>query len=805
VVVKGQQSFNSFWLASTTAVLVTQPAWADTVHLTTVRLNPTLSGVEVLLETPKSESLAVFTSSYGRTFSADIINNTQLRLPKGNTFFPTNPTNGITAVTVMPVDAKSIRVTVTGKAGSLVGKAIRGNRGLVLSFQTTDTSLIQAKSSLPKSHQVSASSTKHQQLPQHKASSASRSNPASNKRNLQQVAQAGSPPPTSTLSPSPTNSNIPTQPTLAPGYLNPSPNPLQFPTRPEEVRIQGTQPITLQQAFELARRNNRTLQISELTLERSRAALREAQAALLPTLNLSAQFANSGQAFINGYSNSGVNSLSSTGNNSGSNATGVSGAVGTVGGSNTTGGGTTSGGGNAGTVSVGNTGTSVGATTTGTSTTGTSTTGSTATAAVISNTGNAPASTNAVVSNTGGTSAGGSNTGGTSAGGSNTGGTSAGGSNTGGSNVSNNQGSSLSGTGASSFGQYGRFSSTALSGTLALSYNIYTSGGRNASIRAAEEQVRYDQLGVETQSQQLRLDVSNDYYNLQGADQQVLIYQAAVRNARASLRDTQAQERAGVGTRFDVLRSQVQLANQIQNLTSSLATQQTYRRQLAQRLSVAQSVDVSAADPVQIAGLWNLSLEDSIVLAFKNRAELEQYVATRNIAEQNRRLALSNLGPQVSFSGQYNINDTLYSLSSIQDTGLSGGNDTYTVGVIARLLLFDGGASRASAAQQEVNKAIAETNFANKRNLVRYDVEQYYSTLQSNLSNIQSATIAVSEATEALRLARLRFQAGVGTQTDVISSENDLTNSQGTRVNAILNYNRSLANLQRAVSSGQPR
>jgi OMF family outer membrane factor len=83
------------------------------------------------------------------------------------------------------------------------------------------------------------------------------------------------------------------------------------------VRIQGTQPITLQQAFELARRNNRTLQISELTLERSRAALREAQAALLPTLNLSAQFANSGQAFINGYSNSGVNSLSSTGNNSG--------------------------------------------------------------------------------------------------------------------------------------------------------------------------------------------------------------------------------------------------------------------------------------------------------------------------------------------------------------------------------------------------------------------------------------------------------------------------------------------------------
>jgi OMF family outer membrane factor len=59
----------------------------------------------------------------------------------------------------------------------------------------------------------------------------------------------------------------------------------------------------------------------------------------------------------------------------------------------------------------------------------------------------------------------------------------------------------------------------------------------------------------------------------------------------------------------------------------------------------------------------------------------------------------------------------------------------------------------------------------------------------------------VAQAEEALRLAILRFQAGVGTQTDRISAEAALTQAQGNRVSAIINYNLALAQLQRAVSN----
>ena len=73
--------------------------------------------------------------------------------------------------------------------------------------------------------------------------------------------------------------------TQPPRSLEPNPNPLLFPTQPDDVRIEQTQAITLQQAVDLARRNSKTLQVADLQVQQSRSALREQKAALYPDLN----------------------------------------------------------------------------------------------------------------------------------------------------------------------------------------------------------------------------------------------------------------------------------------------------------------------------------------------------------------------------------------------------------------------------------------------------------------------------------------------------------------------------------------
>ncbi len=158
----------------------------------------------------------------------------------------------------------------------------------------------------------------------------------------------------------------------------------------------------------------------------------------------------------------------------------------------------------------------------------------------------------------------------------------------------------------------------------------------------------------------------------------------------------------------------MQLANATQDLTQALGDQVTARRQLARRLSLAQSVSISAADPVEIAGLWNLALEESIVLAFQNRAELTQQLARRNISESQRRIALSQIRPRVSLVTTYNVLDAI-------DDDVSGLADGFSLGARFSLNLFDGGAARARANQEEANIAIAETTFADTRDQVRFE------------------------------------------------------------------------------------
>jgi outer membrane protein TolC len=339
----------------------------------------------------------------------------------------------------------------------------------------------------------------------------------------------------------------------------------------------------------------------------------------------------------------------------------------------------------------------------------------------------------------------------------------------------------------------GNNSSTAavLGGSVELNYDIFTSGRRSAQINAAERRVRLQQLQVEVTAEATVLDVVNDYYDLQEADEQVRIARASLVETESSLRDATALERAGIGTRFEQLQAQVDVANAQQDLVEALSQQQVARRQLRQRLGLAETVNVTAADPVQVAGDWLPSLEETIVLAYQNRAELEQQLVQREISQQQRRAALAELGPQVSAFASYGVQDTLN-----QEGGL---DDTYQLGLRLNMNLFDGGATRARAAQEEANVAIAETQFAQARNQVRLEVEQAYFTLQSSFENTRTATQAVDFATEALRLARLRYRAGVGTQTEVLQAQSDLTQAEVNLLQAILGYNRSLASLQRAV------
>jgi type IV pilus assembly protein PilQ len=119
----------------TIAALAAQPGLAATPRITGVQVNPTAAGLEIVLNTQGGEVGNVFTIQQGNTLRADITR-TQLGLPNGE-FRQANPAPGIAAVSVVPLDANSVRLTVEGSGQVPVGDVLSSStQRLVIGVQT---------------------------------------------------------------------------------------------------------------------------------------------------------------------------------------------------------------------------------------------------------------------------------------------------------------------------------------------------------------------------------------------------------------------------------------------------------------------------------------------------------------------------------------------------------------------------------------------------------------------------------------------------------------------------------------------
>jgi outer membrane factor, OMF family len=330
-------------------------------------------------------------------------------------------------------------------------------------------------------------------------------------------------------------------------------------------------------------------------------------------------------------------------------------------------------------------------------------------------------------------------------------------------------------------------------GSLSLSYNIYTGGQREASIRVSQVQVKNAALEVQRQLQRLRQLVTSNYYDLQQTQALIAVANGSVTNLKENLRIIQLGEQAGIRTRFEVLQASVSLSDAVQNQTQAKSLYTISRRQLAGQLNLPDITDVTlpASGNPEKAGQWPLSLEETIVLALNNRVELTQTRLQRQITQIQKRIVASQLKPQVQSFVALNLADDL------EDRFL--GAYGYSVGVQMSLNTFDGGSVRSQLRQFDKNIQVIDRQFSQLKESIRFEVEQAYFDLQANATNIDTSNGALAQATESLRLAQVRRDAGVGTTLEVTRAQADLTQAQGNLIKAILDYNRALVTLERAT------
>jgi len=256
----------------------------------------------------------------------------------------------------------------------------------------------------------------------------------------------------------------------------------------------------------------------------------------------------------------------------------------------------------------------------------------------------------------------------------------------------------------------------------------------------------------------------------------------------ALLRLARDRRDAGVGTGLDVTRSESRLASDRHSLLQAQNDARTAQLRLLRAMGASLEASFDLADPLESASTRTESLPGAIELAIQNRPEM--------IAER-KKVEAARLGRSASQA------ERLPTLQAFADYGGNGGPGAFvatdTIGVQLSLPIFDGGRRSAHARTAESQLRQAEVRAKNVRDEIELEVRIAFDTLASAQEQLAAAESALRLAQEELDLSRLRYEAQVTTQIDVLSAQAGLATARSRRVDALfavksaeVDYRRSL-------------
>ena len=329
------------------------------------------------------------------------------------------------------------------------------------------------------------------------------------------------------------------------------------------------------------------------------------------------------------------------------------------------------------------------------------------------------------------------------------------------------------------------------SNSLTATMPLYTGGALSGSIKSAKAGYKSALVGVQKSYNDMRSTVTNGYFMVLQADDMQVLSRESVERLAEHLKNVKAQYDVGVVAKVDVLRSEVELANAQQNLIKAENAYKIAEANFNKIIGLPLATNLFLEDTLNYTP-YDKDLEYCLDYAAKNRPELEQAKQGVEAARGQVKVARSGYQPQISAFASQNwaTGDGHWPADEEKD---------WAVGVQASLTIFDTGVTRAKSHAAEANYFSAQEAYRDTVDAVMLDVRSQYLNLREAEKRISTTEVAVSQAEEDYRIAQLRYQAGVGTNTDVLDAQVALTDAQTNYLQSVYDYNISKTNLETAI------
>ncbi len=328
--------------------------------------------------------------------------------------------------------------------------------------------------------------------------------------------------------------------------------------------------------------------------------------------------------------------------------------------------------------------------------------------------------------------------------------------------------------------------------TLALNIPVFTGGQLISGYKQANYQVKSSREGLRQSQQNIIFNTKRAFYGILLAREFIDVAQEAVDVAEKLHNNIQIQYEVGLASKFDLLRSEVQVANLKPQLIRARNNLEVAKLSLKNILGMDQS------HPIEVKGELKYEpvepvLEECLNTAVEKRPELKQFRFQKRMAGEAVNMAAASGLPSVSISGQYNYWSDQFNLKA--DTW----QNFYSLNLLVNIPLFNGLATHAKVAQAKTAVKELELNQKGLMDQIRLEVRQAVLNLEGARQTMISQEKNVDQARESLRIAELNFKEGMVTVLDVQQAQTALAQAKTNYSQALYDYVVAQAELNRAM------
>jgi len=317
-------------------------------------------------------------------------------------------------------------------------------------------------------------------------------------------------------------------------------------------------------------------------------------------------------------------------------------------------------------------------------------------------------------------------------------------------------------------------------------------------LKAAKASESYYNLNSQLTDEQVIEQVANNYYQVLVNRQQLNVIDTNIKNVKVIENIIGTQYKNGLARKIDVDRIKVNLTN----LQTNREQTQNAIIQLENQLKYSMGMPVETAIVLPPSELNNVPVLPALAdtLQMEGRTEMKLLGIQRDLYTLQRKAYISEYYPTLALTGNFSYSGQSDKFDLFRPNSSAFWYDASAIGLTLRVPIFNGFATRARVRQADIDIKKADEDIRNTRNSLNFAYENAKVQLRNNINTIKAQKDNVALAQEIYNSTQNNYNNGLAALTDLLDTENALTEAQNSYIQALLNYK--IAEIQLIKSKG---